>query len=279
VRSIARTGPAPNFPLALSRRRPKGEQLREILEDAVAGLEPGQPIPSERVLAERFGVARMTVRQVVDRLVGLGLLYREHGRGTFVADRPIAKTERLTSFSEDMAARGLRPGAFVLSQSEVPASLRVAAALEIPEDAPVVRIDRLRHAGGVPMAMERAHLPADRFPGLAGRRLGDDSLYEVLEREWGAAIVDGDQRVSAGAVDADQATFLGVTPGDPVLVFERVTRDESGRVVEFTRSVYRADRYEVVLHLRREVTPSEPTGASRTRPASARRSSGSSPSR
>jgi GntR family transcriptional regulator len=220
----------------------------------------------------------MTVRQVLDRLVGLGILYRVHGRGTFVADRRIAKTDRLTSFSEDMAARGLRPGAFVLSQSEVPASLRVAAALEIPEASPVVRIERLRHADGVPMALERAHLPADRFPGLAGRRLGDDSLYDVLAREWGVTPAEADQRVAAEVVDHDEAKFLGLTPGDPALVFERVARDDRDRAVEFTRSLYRADRYEVVLHLRREPAASEATGA-HTRPASARRRGASSPSR
>jgi GntR family transcriptional regulator len=230
-------------------------------------------------LAERFGVARMTVRQVIDRLVGLGVLYREHGRGTFVADRPIAKTERLTSFSEDMVARGLRPGAVVLSQCEVPASIRIAAALEIPENAPVVRIERLRHADGVPMAMEHAHLAAERFPGLATRRLGDDSLYDVLEHAWGVAIVEADQRVSAEAVDHDNARFLDLATGDPVLVFERIARDEADRAVEFTRSVYRADRYEVALHLRRELTAPETPGSSRTRRASGRRPGASSPSR
>jgi GntR family transcriptional regulator len=263
--------PASSLPAALSIRRPKGEQLRQIIQDAIAGLEPGQPIPSERMLASRFRVARMTVRQVLDRLVESGVLYRKHGQGTFVAHRPIAKTDRLTSFSEDMIARGLRPGAIVLAQWSLPASSRLAATLEIPEGAPVIRIERLRHADGVPMAHERSQLPADLFPGLAETRLDDRSLYDLVQTRWGVTLDHAEQRVSAVVVDGEEARLLGIGPGDPGLLFHRVTRDATDRVVEYTRSLYRADRYEVALNLRRAITDSPAVGSAHTTPASRRR--------
>jgi GntR family transcriptional regulator len=235
----------------------KGEHLRGLLEALVAALGPGAALPSERVLAERHGLARMTVRKELDRLVARGAVYRVQGRGTFVAEPRIVQAETLTSFTEDIVARGMTPGARVLAQALVHADDALAAALELPPGSPVVSLRRLRTADGVPMALETAALPAGDFPGLERVRLGDGSLYALLRKRWGVSFGLADQRVRAVVLDRGEAALLETEPGSPALLFQRVTRRPTGRVVESARSLYRGDRYEIRIRQapRREVGP------------------------
>jgi GntR family transcriptional regulator len=236
------------LPRTLSYTRPKGEQLQEILEGVVAALEPGALLPSERLLAERYGVARATVTQAVEGLVSRGLVYRVHGSGTFVAEPKFRQPLTLTSFTEDMRARGMTPGSVVRSQAVVPASEVVARHLAL---VPVVHLERVRTADGEPMALERTHLPAQRLPGLESANLADASLYELLERRWGVRVAEADQWASVVRLTDDEAALLQVAPGQPALLFQRLTRDPSGTPVEYVRSLYRGDRYEVHTRLER----------------------------
>ena len=130
-----------------------------------ASLGPGAELPSERLLAHHYGLARMTVRTEVDRLVTEGLVYRLHGRGSFVAERRVAQAMLLSSFSEDTRARGMTPGSVVRSQGLIEAGPFLAGSLEIAPGAPVTEIERVRTADGSPVALERAYLAAERFPG------------------------------------------------------------------------------------------------------------------
>src|SRR6266487_5208965 len=177
-----------SLPPNLSYQRPKGEQLQEILEGFIANLEPGTRLPSERVLAERYEVARATVTQAIDELAGKGLVYRVHGSGTFVAEPKFLQPETLTSFTEDMRSRGMTPGSLVLAQEVVAASALVARHLQLVEGAPVVFVHRVRTADGEPMAVERTYLPSSRFPGLEGVDLADRSLYDTLAANWGVPV-------------------------------------------------------------------------------------------
>ncbi len=115
------------LPSKLSDQRPKGAQLQEILEGFIETLEPGGRLPAERLLAERYGVARATVTQAIEELAGKGLVYRVHGSGTFVAEPKFRQPQTLTSFTEDMRARGMTPGSIVLTQELIPASRRAAS--------------------------------------------------------------------------------------------------------------------------------------------------------
>src|SRR5918999_1771719 len=151
------------LPARLSAQRPKGEQLEEILEGYIATLAPGTALPSERVLAQRYRVARATVSQAIEGLAVRGLVYRVHGSGTFVAEPRFRQPETLTSFSEDMRARGMLPGSAVLRQEVVPAGEIIARQLEVEPGTPTVQIERVRTADGEPMALERTYLPAERF--------------------------------------------------------------------------------------------------------------------
>ena len=232
-------------------RGAKGQALREILEGLVASLPPGSPLPSERLLAERYGLARMTVRTEVDRLVAQAAVYRLHGRGMFVAEPRVAQAVLFSSFTEDMRARGMKPGSIVGSQEVIEATPFLATTLEIAPDAPVALIERVRTADGTPMALERAHLPAERFPGVEEADFEKGSLFEVLGR-YGVQLRDADQRVVAVAIGATDAELLGVSEGQPGLLFHTLARDTSGTPAYYATSLYRGDRYEIELRQRRE---------------------------
>jgi GntR family transcriptional regulator len=235
------------LPRRLSKRLPKGEQLREIMSELIATLEPGASLPSERELAERYGIARMTVRTELDRLVGDGLVYRIHGRGTFVAAPRVTQAMTLSSFSEDMRERGLAPGSQILACHVVLATSEVAGRLEIADGSRVIRIHRVRTADGEPMAVEEAFLPAHPFAGLDQADLERGSLFELLEDQWGVELTAGEQRVVAVTFDDVQARLLGVEAGAPGLLFQTTGRDGDGAPIYTAWTWYRGDRYEIRL--------------------------------
>jgi GntR family transcriptional regulator len=231
---------------------PKGRALREILEGLVASLPPGSPLPSERLLAGRYELARMTVRTEVDRLVTEGAVYRLHGRGTFVAEPRVAQAVSLSSFSEDMRARGMTPGSVVRSRDLVEASPGLARMLEVAPSAPLAVIERVRFADGTPMALERVHLPAERFPDVGEADLAHGSLFELLVRRYGVRLRDAEQQVVAVTIGPAEASLLGVAAGQPGLRFQTLARDVESIPVYYASSLYRGDRYEIELRQTRE---------------------------
>lgn len=235
------------LPARLPAGRPKGQALREIIEALVASFGPGAPLPSERRLADHYGLARMTVRTEVDRLVAEGVVYRVHGRGSFVAEPRVAQAGVFSSFSEDMRARGMTPGSIVRAQGLVEAGPFLAGSLEVAPGAPVARFERLRTADGTPVALEHVHLPAERFPGIAEADLAHGSLFELLEAGYEIQLADTDQRVVAVAIDAATASLLGVDEGAPGLRFHTLARDRQGRPAFHATSLFRGDRYEIEL--------------------------------
>ncbi len=233
------------LPRRLAGTRPKGAQVRAILEGLLASLPPGSELPSERELAVRFGVARMTVRSEIDRLTAEGLTYRLQGRGTFVAQPRVAQALELSSFTEDMRGRGMVPSSRVLAQEEIAAVDLVAARLELAPGNPVLRLDRVRLADEMAMAVEQAYLPIARFEGIAEADFTEASLFELLSDRWGVCLRDADQRAAAVAIEGEDAALLGVTEGQPGLRFETVTREDAGTPVFYAVSLYRGDRYEI----------------------------------
>ncbi|MCW3004872.1 MAG: GntR family transcriptional regulator [Conexibacter sp.] len=239
------------MPRRLSGRSPKGEQLRSILEDVIGTLRPGDPVPSERELAERYDVARMTVRAEITRLAAEGLVERVQGRGTFVAEPRVAQAAALSSFTEDMRARGLTAGSRVLSQETIPADALVARGLDLDAGTPVVRLRRVRTADGDPMALEEAFLDAGRFAALAEEDLEGASLFDVLESRFGARFPTADQRVVAVEIVGEDANLLRIAPGRAGLKFHTVLLDEDERPLAYAWSLFRGDRYEIRLRQER----------------------------
>jgi GntR family transcriptional regulator len=240
-----RRQPPPSLPRELVEGVRKGEQLQDMLESLASRSEPGSALPSERELADRYGVARMTVRGAIDGLVARGLVYRVHGQGTFVSERRFTQPAALTSFSEDMAARGLAPTSLVLAQERVPAPEPIALALELGSQEEIVRIERIRLGDGEPIALERTHLPARRFPGLEHADLSARSLYGHLAERYGCSVATSQQRITAVRLTPTEAHLLRADRETPALDIHRVTRCAGGELVEYVRSLYRGDRYEL----------------------------------
>lgn len=228
---------------------PKYERLRQQLLEVCEELGPRAPLPTERVLSERYDVSRATVRSALAALEKAGALYRVQGAGTFVAPATISKSLSLTSFSEDMRARGLRPGSRVLVADEVPAGRALAEHLRLRPADPVVRLVRVRLADDRPMCLETAYLPAARLPSLA-RGDTPTSLYDLM-REHGLRPVRAEQVVEASVPGDEEAALLGTPPGAPALRIHRTAFDQRERPVERTISSYRADRYDIRFAVQR----------------------------
>jgi GntR family transcriptional regulator len=240
------------LPARLPRGAPKGQALRAILEELLASLPPGAALPSERELAERYGLARMTVRNEVERLTAEGSVYRLHGRGTFVAEPRIAQAQAFSSFTEDMVARGLAPGSIVTSTEVIAADGFLAATLEVKPGDDCLRLDRVRTADGHPMAVEQAYLPLALLAGIESVEFADASLFEVLAGRFGVVLGEAEQRVVAVSIEAGDAKLLDVPEGAPGLRFHTLARNGDGTPVYYAISLYRGDRYEIALRQTRE---------------------------
>jgi GntR family transcriptional regulator len=214
-------------------------QVREYVRSLVDGCEPGDSAPSERELVQRFGVARMTVRQAMDALVGEGLLVRIPGRGTFVA-QPRSHPGRLQSFSEEMGQRGLLPESQTVIARREKAGPGVARALSLTEGDPVIHWKRLRRGDGTPVCVEDAYLNEVLLPGFLQSGM-PTSLYEDLDAR-GLRPTWAEDSVSADVATADEAAALEIALGAPVLRISRRALVD-GKPIEVSRGVFRADRY------------------------------------
>ncbi|MEZ5912704.1 MAG: GntR family transcriptional regulator [Paracoccaceae bacterium] len=226
-------------------------QLRRRIESGIeAGtLAENAPLPSEREIAAITGMSRVTVRKAVETLADDGLIIQKQGSGSFVAPqrrRVEQSLSRLTSFTEDMARRGMATQSHWLERGLYMPSPHEVVALGLAAGDSVARVVRLRTANDQPMAVERASLPVDILPNpteVTG------SLYEHLGRS-GNRPVRAVQRISATNLAEAEAALLEVPVGAAGLSIERISYLPSGRVVEMTRSTYRGDTYDFVAELR-----------------------------
>jgi GntR family transcriptional regulator len=227
-------------------------QLKTILLEQIrtGGMKPNDRLPAEDDLAATYGVSKATVRQALNELAVAGVLRREQGRGTFVAEPKLAQGPReLTSFTEEMNNLGFRPTSKVLTQDVIEAEADVAEKLRIEKGTPVVRLKRLRIADGKPMGIQTAYIPVELAPGLAGEDFSEESLYSVLERKYGLLPVRAQETYFAVLLEQDEASLLKVAATSPGIAAERVTYLASGQTLELVYSIMRGDRYKIVLDL------------------------------
>jgi len=232
-------------------QRSSGVLYRDLamsLSQAIAEnvLSNGDGLPGERDLAEAINVSRTSVRKAIDALVGDGALIRRHGARTAVAIRLEKPLSTLTSFSEDMRSRGVKPGTVWISREVAPASPAEIMALNLSVGARVCRLTRLRTGDGKPMAIEHAVVPADV---LDNPEVVVGSLYDVLA-ERDRRPVRGLQRVRAAVAGPEDGRLLQIEVGAPLLVVERRCFGRDGLPVEFTRSRYCGERYDFLVELR-----------------------------
>jgi GntR family transcriptional regulator len=237
-------------------RGPRYAQLSRHIATLIAAgdLPADMQLPPERDLAELAAISRVTVRQAVAQLVEEGLLEQRRGAGTFVC-KPHGRMEhslsKLLSFTDYMRQRGKTPTSQVLERGLFSPSPDEQMALGLSPGAQVSRIERLRSADGVPMAVEWSSLPVDILPEPHAVGI---SLYDVL-RARGMAPVRAVQRMTAVNLPSPEARLLSLPEGAAVLRIDRTGYLPSGRPVEFTRGLYRSDIYDFVAELRLEVGP------------------------
>jgi GntR family transcriptional regulator len=222
---------------------------RAILLSIQSGaLAPGNALPSERELCRQLALSRVTVRKAIAALVEDGVLLQRHGAGTFVAERIVKSFSKLTGFTEDLRARGLKPRVEFLDRSSGEVTPEEAMALNLSPGARVIRLQRLRFAADKPLALEDTVVPQSV---LSTPRAVKLSLYEALAAV-GCRPSRALQRLRAVALDAEQARLLHLPEGSAALAIERRAFLDDGRVVEFTSSLYRGDAYDFVAELRSE---------------------------
>ena len=250
-----------NFAAARYSRRPmtaagpakvtKQSDTRQQVLDLIEQLGVGTAIPSERQLSADLGVSRLTVRAALDDLAREGYLVRRRGSGTYVQHPKIAQELTMTSFSEDMRRRGMVPGSRTLSietRARRRPSRPAASTSRRPRKSWLS--SGLRLADGETMAIETLHLPSALVPGLTPKDLGG-SFYELLRDRYGVEIASGTQAIEPTVTNEEESAGLGVPLHSPAFLFERTSRDDADRTVEFVQSVYRGDRYRIVTELSR----------------------------
>lgn len=236
--------------LAGSAAGPLYLRLKSLIRNAIekGDLAAQDALPSEREIASLLEISRVTVRKALTELVEDGVLTQKRGSGTYVtggAQRVEQRLSRLTSFTEDMLARGLTPSVKWLQKSVATPSPDEAMVLGLSPSERVVRLRRLRLADDRPMALELAVVPARL---LASPDAVGNSLYAALQAA-GVRPVRALQRLSAESLSADDAASLSVPVGSPALYIERISYLADGRPVEFTKCHYRGDAYDFVVEL------------------------------
>ncbi|MGH3296341.1 MAG: GntR family transcriptional regulator [Trebonia sp.] len=239
------------------RRTPaaKRDQVRRQLLDLIEQADSGTVLPPERDLAVRFAVSRPTVRAAIEDLMRAGLVVREHGRGTFTSPHKISQE----LVGSPVAGLGVPPAegdwtSRVLEFGSRPAGRARARHLGIEPDEAVLRVMRLRLVGDEPIAIERIDLPDCLVPGLSRSDMEVGNFYHLLRERYGIVVADAVQTMEPTVTNPAEAEQLDVPVYAPALLVERTTRDIDGRIVEFTHSIYRGDRYRITSRLRFDST-------------------------
>lgn len=235
---------------------PRYYQLVNILRNKIEAGEwkLHEAIPSERQLEEMYGVSRTTVRQAMSLLTRQGLVYQLHGKGTFVSPRKLQKgLVELTSFSEDMVLRGLKPGQRILEIGEIEVPENVRKHLELPmEVSTVLRLERVRTGDDQPIGLQTSFLALGQGQSISREELEErGSLYSILQEKFNINLAAADETLEVTIASPREAMLLEVPEGSPLLLSERVLWTNERRAIEFVKILYRGDRYRYTVRLTR----------------------------
>ncbi|RCG26822.1 GntR family transcriptional regulator [Sphaerisporangium album] len=223
-------------------------QVAEQIAEAIrrGDLTPGARLDNEILLADQLGLSRPTIRQAIQYLVDKGLLVRKRGVGTQVVHGQVKRSVELTSLYDDLRRAGQEPTTRVLSLRPVGADEAIAGVLGVAAGTEVLHLERVRYAGGEPLALLHNWLPAGA--GLTSEALAARGLYELL-RAAGVRMRVANQRIGARAATPAEARLLDERRGAPLLTMVRTTYDDQGRAVEHGSHVYRASHYSLEVTL------------------------------
>lgn len=221
-------------------------QLVDELEVAIRErMAPNDKLFSERELTQVYGVSRITVRLALQELEKRGLVYKKHGKGTYVSEISDTAVDlsQAYSFTEQMKKIGKVPRTSILSFELVKASDYIAQHLQLSQGEEVFEVERLRLADEVPMMLERTYVPASLFPALTAIRMREKPLYEIFLEDYGQTIRLAEEEFYASIALDNEAKILGIPSNSPVLHLVRKTYNDKNRIIEFTFSIARADQF------------------------------------
>jgi GntR family transcriptional regulator len=226
--------PRPSF-------RPLYEQIKILLtQSLVAGeWKPGEAIPSETELAQRYQVSQGTVRKAIDELASEHIVVRRQGKGTFVASHnEPAYQFRFLRVLPDSGDKTY-PQSLLVELKRVRAGAEAARALGIRTGTPVHSIKRLLVFAGKPVVLDEMVLAASQFPGITEERLEEHrvSMYAFYENVFGVRMIRAEERLRAVAADAFAARHLQVAPGTPLLCVDRIAFTYGDKPVEWRRGL------------------------------------------
>lgn len=229
-------------------------QLKDLIQQWIDSgeLKPDEKLPSERTLSEKYHISRVTVRLALSELVQTGAITKRHGKGYFVV--PHRKIEyqlnSLLGFFEEFAIKKMTCEISCFHRNFINPPEEVRIAFPMINNEKVFLISRLVIVEGKPLAVNYSYLPASIASLLEGMDLNNSILYRIFEKNE-YKIAAADQWISAEKPTADEAKMLGIKSNDPVLAIYRKTKVEGGAVLIYARTVYRADRYQYFVTLKR----------------------------
>lgn len=227
-------------------------QLKEILLEEIKQAAPGTSLPTELELCEQFDISRPTVRQAINELVVEGYLTRMKGKGTFIAEPKIQQDFLivLKSFGEEMQEKGLVPTTKVLGVEKTVCDEKISAALNIPPGSGVIKLTRLRFADNVPIVLVVTFLPLDKLPDILLKDFENDSLYHIIEKEYGYKI-ERAKRTLEARIATEEARLLEIKKGDPIQFIQTIAYLDDGTPIEFSLAEYRGDKSEFTFELKK----------------------------
>ncbi|MDR7150136.1 GntR family transcriptional regulator [Hydrogenophaga palleronii] len=233
---------------------PLYEQIKAILRARVLDgtYKPHEQLPSESEMMTAFNVSRITVRQALNDLQNEGLVFRIHGKGTFVS-KPKAFQDlgRLQGFGEAMRKMGYETFARVVSMRTVAPSAQVQERLQLSKRAKVTELQRIRFLNREPISLDVTYLPADIGARLAKEDLASRDIFVILENDYGMSLGHADLQIGSTLADERLAGQLQVEEGSPVLVIERTTHTTDGKPIDYEHLYYRGDAFQYKVRVDR----------------------------
>lgn len=228
-------------------------QLKGILLEYIKEhhVNPEEPIPTEVDISAHFNISRPTVRQAINELVVEGYLYRVKGKGTFISKPKINQDFLivLDSFNNEMTKKGFVPSTKILSIDVTNSDEKVSEALKIPFGSEVIQLCRIRYANQEPIVFVTTYIPHDKCPDLINKNLASESLYELLEKEYGLSIVRATRSLESILAGEFEAKILDIEKGAPIQFFESVAFLEDNTPIEYSLAKYRGDRNKFTFEL------------------------------
>ena len=219
-------------------------EIRAELSKVLNEYCPGQKIPSERVLSERFGVARMTLRHAIEVLILEGKLERRPGSGTYISNQCYSLSARCRSFSTEMISRGLKPENKLLTSKIISADKVNSSKLRIPLNSKILKFTRLRFGSEIPMAYQTTSIPLAYIDEVDFKDL-EGSLEDLLLNSFGIAITTSQTEISGDFVDQKISKLLNITSTTPCLVKESLDMDQRSRIIMWNKTWYNAEQFKI----------------------------------